>query len=70
MFNKAVSVFRIKDLRRKILFTLGTIAAYRFAASVPIPGVDVRALQSFLVWRSFLRKENMGGKKIHSTRDF
>jgi len=54
MFNKAVSVFRIKDLRRKILFTLGTIAAYRFAASVPIPGVDVRALQQLFQSSRFL----------------
>jgi preprotein translocase subunit SecY len=34
-------------LRRKILFTLGILVVFRFIAHVPLPGVDVQALQAF-----------------------
>ncbi len=54
MIAKLLAIFRIKDLRRKILFTLGAIAAYRFAASIPIPGVDVAALQQLFQSNRFL----------------
>jgi len=35
-----VNAFRIPDLRKKILFTLGIIALYRVGAHIPVPGVD------------------------------
>jgi preprotein translocase subunit SecY len=34
------NAFRIPELRRKVLFTLGMIALYRFGAFVPVPGID------------------------------
>jgi preprotein translocase subunit SecY len=34
------NAFRIPELRRKILFTLGMVALYRFGAFVPVPGID------------------------------
>jgi preprotein translocase subunit SecY len=37
--------FRVPDLRNKILFTLFIIAVYRFGSHVPVPVVDVSALQ-------------------------
>jgi len=37
----------LPDLRRKILFTLGILVAFRFMAHVPLPGVDIVALKSF-----------------------
>jgi len=36
---------RIPDLRRRILFTVGMLAIFRFIAHVPLPGVDAGALQ-------------------------
>jgi preprotein translocase subunit SecY len=40
-FFEAVSnVFRIPDLRTRILFTLAMLAVYRFGQHVPTPGVD------------------------------
>ncbi|GGF97608.1 protein translocase subunit SecY [Rhodococcoides trifolii] len=40
MLSALVSALRTPDLRRKILFTLGLIALYRFGATLPSPGVD------------------------------
>jgi preprotein translocase subunit SecY len=39
------NVFRVPDLRNKILFTLFIIALYRFGSHVPTPGVDFDAIQ-------------------------
>jgi preprotein translocase subunit SecY len=41
------NMFRIPDLRNKILFTLFIFAVYRFGAAVPVPGVDLDRVQSF-----------------------
>lgn len=39
MLEALANAFRVPDLRRKILFTLGIIALYRIGAHVPVPGV-------------------------------
>ena len=41
------NAFRIRDLRNKILFTLFIFALYRLGATIPVPGVDLDAVQSF-----------------------
>ncbi|MFO7995787.1 MAG: preprotein translocase subunit SecY [Dehalococcoidia bacterium] len=40
-------IWTLPDLRRKILFTLGILVVFRFLAQVPLPGVDIGALQEF-----------------------
>jgi preprotein translocase subunit SecY len=42
-----IDAFRLPDLRKRILFTLGILVAFRFIAHVPLPGVDGSALASF-----------------------
>ncbi len=42
-----MDIFALPDLRRKILFTLAILAVFRFIAHVPLPGVDLNALQQF-----------------------
>jgi preprotein translocase subunit SecY len=39
------NVFKITDLRNKVLFTLLILLIYRFGAFVPVPGIDVSALE-------------------------
>jgi preprotein translocase subunit SecY len=39
------NMFRVTDLRNKILFTLAIIALYRFGSYVPAPGIDIDAVQ-------------------------
>ena len=42
------NIFLVPELRRKLAFTLGVLAVYRFGAHVPIPGVNTAALSSLL----------------------
>jgi preprotein translocase subunit SecY len=39
-------MFRVPDLRNKILFTLFVIVVYRFGAHIPVPGVDLTAVKT------------------------
>jgi preprotein translocase subunit SecY len=39
-------MFRVADLRNKIVFTLAIIALYRLGSYVPAPGIDLDAIQS------------------------
>ena len=41
-------IWKIEELRNKILLTLGFMAVYRFAAQVPLPGINVAAAQQAL----------------------
>jgi len=41
-----MDVLALPDLRRKILFTIGILIVFRFLAHVPLPGVDLQALQT------------------------
>ncbi|MBI3683497.1 MAG: preprotein translocase subunit SecY [Acidobacteria bacterium] len=47
-FLEAVAnVFRIPDLRRRVLFTLGLLAVYRLGGHIPTPGIDANRLEEF-----------------------
>ena len=48
MFKGFSNVFRIPELRKKILITLGLVAVCRLVSQVPTPGVDLQALQAAL----------------------
>ena len=41
------NVFKIQELKRRILFTAGLLVAYRVGAHVPTPGIDGHALSQF-----------------------
>jgi preprotein translocase subunit SecY len=45
MLGSVRNMFRVPDLRNKILFTLLVIALYRFGAHIPVPGIDFSAVQ-------------------------
>ena len=40
-------MFRIRDLRTKVLYTLFIFAIYRLGAAVPVPGIDLDEVQRF-----------------------
>jgi len=42
-----VNLFKIPDLKKKILFTLGLIVVFRIGAFVPTPGIDGAKLMQF-----------------------
>jgi preprotein translocase subunit SecY len=43
MFTTFINAFKIKDLRKKILFTLLLLVIYRLGSAIPIPGVNAAA---------------------------
>src|SRR5947199_1686397 len=44
MLGWLANVWRVPELRRRLLFTAGVLAVYRFGSFVPAPGVDQKAL--------------------------
>lgn len=44
LIQSMIDALRVPDLRAKILFTLAMLVIFRFVAHVPVPGVDVGAL--------------------------
>ena len=47
MFDKLANIFRIPDLRKRILFTLAMLAVYRLGGHIPTPGINADKLQQF-----------------------
>ncbi len=46
--NPLVEIFRVKDLRDRILFTVFILLIFRLGANLPIPGVNVTALKLYM----------------------
>jgi preprotein translocase subunit SecY len=40
MFDKFFNIFRIPDLRNRVLFTAALLAVYRLGSQLPTPGVN------------------------------
>lgn len=59
MLQAVLNAFRLPDLRKKIIFTLMILVIYRFAAHVPIPGVDLDALRLIFEQNQLLGLLNM-----------
>jgi preprotein translocase subunit SecY len=47
MLEKLANVFRIPDLRKRILFTLAMLAVYRLGGHIPTPGINADKLSQF-----------------------
>jgi preprotein translocase subunit SecY len=48
MLEAVFNAFKIPDLRRKLLFTLAMLVIFRIIASIPVPGVNQKELQTFI----------------------
>jgi preprotein translocase subunit SecY len=40
-FDAIANIFRIPDLRKRVLFTLGLLAVYRLGGHIPTPGINI-----------------------------
>ncbi|MEW5702685.1 MAG: preprotein translocase subunit SecY [Candidatus Zixiibacteriota bacterium] len=47
MLNAFQNIFKVEELRRRVLFTLGILVVYRVGGHIPTPGVDAQALGAF-----------------------
>src|SRR6476619_3869464 len=46
MFEKLANIFRVPDLRKRVLFTLAMLAVYRFGSHIPTPGINHEAIEA------------------------
>jgi len=44
--NPLIGIFKIKELRERVLFTLAMLVVFRLGAVIPLPGIDVVALKA------------------------
>ncbi len=47
MFEKFANIFRITDLRTRVLFTLAMLAIYRLGSHIPTPGINADMLAQY-----------------------
>jgi preprotein translocase subunit SecY len=55
MANPLVGIFRVKELRERVIFTAMMLIVFRIGAVLPIPGINVRELSAY-----FLSQQNSG----------
>ncbi|MDP2946637.1 MAG: preprotein translocase subunit SecY, partial [Nanoarchaeota archaeon] len=46
-YAKIVQLFKVKELRNKILFVLALLAVYSLISNIPVPGVNTEKLRAF-----------------------
>ena len=46
-YHKIIQIFKIKELRGKIIFVLFIFAVFRLMANIPIPGINIESLKEF-----------------------
>jgi preprotein translocase subunit SecY len=59
MLQAVFNAFRIPDLRKKILFTIGMLLIFRIIAHIPLPNVDHAALDRLFRNNAFLGTLNL-----------
>ena len=54
MLSKIIQIFKIKDIRTKIIYIASLLAVFRLMASIPIPGVDLVRVHKLFASSSYL----------------
>lgn len=54
MLEKLLQIFKIRELRNKIIFILALLVVFRLAANIPLPGVDMEKLKQMFEGNQFL----------------
>ncbi len=47
MIKSLINVFKVPDLKKKVLFTIGILIVYRLGGHIPTPGINAQALGEF-----------------------
>lgn len=53
-FKKIISLFKVKDLRQRVLIVLALLVIFRLTANIPLPGVNLERLKSLFEANQFL----------------
>ncbi|MGB4219159.1 MAG: preprotein translocase subunit SecY, partial [Bacillota bacterium] len=48
MLAALASAFRIPDLRKRILYTVGLLAVYRIGSFIPVPGINSAVMEQLI----------------------
>jgi preprotein translocase subunit SecY len=59
MLEKVTQIFKIKELRNKLLFIIAILVIFRLIATIPIPGVDQDQLRNFFSNNQFFGLLNL-----------
>jgi preprotein translocase subunit SecY len=51
-FEAFANIFRVPDLRKRVLFTLAILAVYRLGGQIPTPGINIQRWQEFFSQQS------------------
>lgn len=54
MLEKITQIFKVRDLRKNIIFVLLLLGVFRIAAHIPVPGVNVENLKEFFASNQLL----------------
>lgn len=46
MLSTILSAFQVRDIRKKLMFTAGMLLIYRLGAHLPVPGVNLKAVNA------------------------
>lgn len=66
MAGSIINIFRIRELRKRVFFTLFMLVVYRLGSVIPIPGIDVNALKDVIASSA----QNSGGIDLMSYLNF
>lgn len=65
--NPLVNMFKVKELRERIFFTLGILFVFRLGSILPVPGIDATVLNQYF---AKLAQDNSSGNSFVSYMDF
>lgn len=65
--EKITQLFKVKELRNKIIFVLALLVVFRIVANIPVPGVDAEKLKGFFAGNQLFGLINIftGGAMSH-----
>src|ERR1700694_5179369 len=52
LFEAFANIFRVPDLRKRLLFALGLLAVYRLGGHIPTPGINLQRWEEFFSFNS------------------
>ena len=58
MLRSFANMFKNKEIRKKIFFTLAMLLIYRIGSSIPVPGIDAATLAKQISDNSILSMMN------------
>lgn len=59
MFNKLKQAIKIKEIRKKLIYTFLMVIVFRMGTTIPVPGIDTNVIKEMVAGNSLLGLYNM-----------